>query len=142
MNILFFLTPKDEVTLVYEDNDLKETMEKMERDRYTSIPVLKRSGEYLGTLTEGDILWTIKNKYQLDVQKALRLPIAELPRHSDNKAVQISEDIDDLIAKSLDQNFVPVEDDRGMFIGIVTRRNIIRYFDDKLQRSMDDSHIA
>ena len=142
INILLFLTPKDEVAYIYEDNSLGETMERMELFRYTSIPVLKRSGEYLGTITEGDLLWTIKNQYQFDFQRAKRVRLTNLKRYSDNKAVTISTDVDDLVDKALDQNFVPVEDDRGMFIGIVTRSKIIKYFQDKLRQSFDSSHIA
>ena len=136
MNILFFLTPKEQVAYIYENSTLSETMEKMEIHRYTAIPVLRRSGEYLGTITEGDLLWSIKNKYQMNFKSALQLPISSMPRHSDNLAVTISMDVDDLIAKSLDQNFVPVVDDRGMFIGIVTRRNVIQYFKSKLEQSL------
>ena len=142
INILLFLTPKDEVAYIYEDSSLGETMEKMELFRYTSIPVLKRSGEYLGTITEGDLLWTIKNEFQFDYRKAQRMRISDLPRHSDNQAVTISTDADDLVAKALDQNYVPVEDDRGMFIGIVTRSKIIQYFLDKLEQSFGNAYIA
>ena len=141
-SILLFLTPKDEVAYLYDNSSVKEAMEKMERFRYTSIPILKRSGEYLGTITEGDLLWTLKNEYQFDYAKAQRMRISDLPRHSDNEAVTISTDMGDLIAKAQDQNFVPVEDDRGMFIGIVTRSKIIQYFQDKLERSLGDLSIA
>ncbi|MCL2120844.1 MAG: CBS domain-containing protein [Clostridiales bacterium] len=134
MNIVFFLTPKEEVAYIYEDNDLGQTLEKMEMHRYSAIPVLKRTGEYLGTMTEGDLLWAIKNQYQMDFRAAMQAPLSNLPRHSDNLAVKISMDIDDIITKSLDQNFVPVVDDRGMFIGIVTRRQIIQYCKDKLEQ--------
>jgi CBS domain-containing protein len=141
-NILLFLTPKEEVAYIYEDSSLGETMDRMEMFRYTSIPVLKRSGEYLGTLTEGDLLWNIKNHYQFDYENAKKSQISELPRYSDNMAVTISTDMDDVIAKAMEQNFVPVEDDRGMFIGIVTRRNILQYFKHRMERSMRDFHIA
>ncbi|MCL1805500.1 MAG: CBS domain-containing protein [Clostridiales bacterium] len=141
-NILFFLTPKEEVAYVYADSSLGETMEKMEVFRYTSIPVLRRSGEYLGTLTEGDLLWNIKNHYHFDYENAKRVKISKLPRYSDNMAVTISTDMDEVITKAMEQNFVPVEDDRGMFIGIVTRRNILQYFKEKLERSLRDFHIA
>ncbi|MEL7622101.1 MAG: CBS domain-containing protein [Clostridiales bacterium] len=142
MNILFFLTPKEEVACIYEDFTLRQVLEKMEYHRYTAIPVLKRSGEYAGTLTEGDLLWAIKNKYQLNLKAAEHLPISDLPRYSDNKAVTISTDIDELITKSLEQNFVPVEDDRGMFIGIVTRRNVIQYFKNRRERPLESSYTA
>ena len=35
--------------------------------------------------------------------------------------------MDQLIEAAMNQNFVPVVDDRGMFIGIVRRQAIIRY---------------
>ena len=133
MNILFFLTPKEAVAYVYDDYPLGQVMQRMEQLRYAAIPVLRRSGEYFGTLTEGDVLWAIKNKYCPDIDKASNLPISDIPRRSDNKAVTVSTNIDDLISMALDQNFVPVEDDRGMFIGIVTRRHVIQYYKDKLE---------
>ena len=41
-------------------------------------------------------------------------------------AVKITANIDKLLIKSLDQNFVPVTDDRGVFVGIVTRKVIFK----------------
>ena len=137
MNIILFLTPKDEVAYLYEDDDIAEALEKMETHRYTAIPVLKRSGEYAGTITEGDMLWAIKNQFQMDFKKVKQLPISAIPRHSDNQAIKISTELEELIAKSLGQNFVPVEDDRGMFIGIVTRRNIIQYYRGRMEQLPD-----
>ena len=60
MNILFFLSPKQDLMYVYDDFTLRQTLEKWENNRYASIPVLNRRGEYVGTLTEGDILWGLK----------------------------------------------------------------------------------
>lgn len=61
MNLLFFLTPKQDVLFIYEDFTLRQTLEKWSNQRFATIPVLKRNGEYLGTMTEGDILWGIKS---------------------------------------------------------------------------------
>ena len=60
MNILFFLSPKQDLMYVYDDFTLRQTLEKWENNRYASIPVLNRRGEYVGTLTEGDILWGLQ----------------------------------------------------------------------------------
>ena len=61
MNLLFFLTPKQDVLYIYEDFTLRQTLEKWSNQRYATIPVLKRNGEYVGSITEGDILWAMKN---------------------------------------------------------------------------------
>ena len=42
-----------------------------------------------------------------------------------------SSDMEGLVDKALNQNFVPVVDDRDYFIGIITRKDIIRYFYEK-----------
>ena len=45
----------------------------------------------------------------------------------------VSADMDELLYLIMEQNFVPVTDDRGKFIGIVTRHDIIKYFYEKEQ---------
>lgn len=70
MNLLFFLTPKQDVLYIYEDFTLRQTLEKWSNQRYATIPVLKRNGEYVGSITEGDILWAMKNLHGLDLEPA------------------------------------------------------------------------
>ncbi len=127
MNIIFLLTPKTDVAFVYDDDSLRQVLEKMEHHRYSAIPVIKKTGEYVGTLTEGDVLWLLKNEYALNIKEAEQLSIANVPHHVDNKALSIDTDLQDVLHTSLNQNFVPVVDDRGIFIGIITRRNILKH---------------
>ena len=51
-----------------------------------------------------------------------------------NEPVNIDCKIEDLITTSMNQNFVPVIDDKKIFIGIVTRRDIIQYCYDQVQK--------
>ena len=127
MNILFFLSPKQDLMYVYDDFTLRQTLEKWENNRYASIPVLNRRGEYVGTLTEGDILWGLKKFHGLDLEAAEDVPISAFPHKRDYKAVTVTTSMDQLIEAAMNQNFVPVVDDRGIFIGIVRRQAIIRY---------------
>ena len=131
MNILFFITPKSEVACVYEDDSLRQALERMEFHKYSAVPMLGRNGQYVGTLTEGDLLWGIKNQYNLNLREAESIPVTTIHRRMDNLPVQAKSDMEDLIDKALNQNFVPVVDDRGYFIGIITRKDIIRYYYNK-----------
>ena len=47
------------------------------------------------------------------------------------RPVKVSATAEQLIESAMNQNFVPVVDDRNKFIGIVTRRDIIKYFIEK-----------
>ena len=127
MNILFFLTPKSEVAFLYDDQTLRQALEIMEYHRYTAVPVINKQGEYIGTITEGDMLWGLKNEYNLSLKGAEQMPVTTIPRRSDNRPVSIDATMEDMIDKALNQNFVPVVDDQEKFIGIITRRDIIRY---------------
>ena len=127
MNLLFFLTPKATCSYVLEDYTIRQALERMENSCYASLPILSRSGKYVGTLTEGDLLWAIKNEYLMNMHEAEQRPISKIRRRYDNRPVQADTSIDDLVSTAADQNFVPVIDDKGDFIGIVTRKAILQY---------------
>lgn len=126
-NILFFLTPKAMCAYLYDDYSLRQALEKMEAAGYAALPILNRRGEYRGTLTEGDLLWGLKNMCCMDIRLAEARKIMEISRRKDNIPVRVTTSMHDLVERSSAQNFVPVVDDKGAFIGIVTRRAIIQY---------------
>ena len=127
MNILFFLTPKSEVEFVYEDYSLRQTIEKMEQYRYSEVPIINREGRYVGTITEGDLLWYVKDECDLNLSKAENVKIAGIRRKRKTMAVYVNARMEALMEKVLNQNFVPVVDDNDIFIGIVKRKDIIHY---------------
>lgn len=127
MNILFFLTPKNEVAHVTNTNTLRQVLEKMEYHRYSSIPMLDKAGRYVGTITEGDLLWGIQKKIGINRKDYENIPISKIPRKTNNLAVNVNAEVEDLINMAVNQNFVPVIDDNDIFIGIVKRSDIIQY---------------
>ncbi len=125
MNILFFLTPKEEVAHVMESDSLRQVLDKMEHHGFTALPMLSKKGKYRGTITEGDLLWHLKECNFPDLSELEEVPITEVQRHRDNKAVNVHEKVEDLFEKVANQNFVPVVDDDKIFIGIVTRKDVL-----------------
>ena len=136
MNILFFLTPKSEVAYVYDTDTVRQVLEKMENHRYSAIPVIsKEDGSYIGTLTEGDLLWYIKEQDDLSVRDAEEILMMQVPRMRDNEPVEVDVNMEDLLNKAMNQNFVPVIDDRKRFIGLITRKDLIQYLCKKLVKA-------
>lgn len=133
MNILFFLTPKDEVAHVDEGDSLRQVLEKMEYHGYSAIPLLAKDGKYIGTITEGDLLWEMKAKDFPDYHRMEKIPIVDVKRHRDNEAVNVQESMENLFEKIINQNFVPVVDDHEVFIGIITRKDVLLYLGKKVQ---------
>ena len=127
MNILFYLVPKSEVMYLYDDYSLRQAMEKMEYHKYSAVPIINRAGNYVGTLTEGDILWELKDRKLSNLHEAEEIMLRHTNRKRDNEPINVNCNIEDLVMTSMNQNFVPVIDDNGIFIGIVTRKSIIEY---------------
>ena len=131
-NILFFLTPKAMCAYLHDDYTVRQALERMESAGYSALPILNKNGEYRGTLTEGDLLWAIKNMCYMDMRQAESRRIMEISRRKDNVPVRVTASMQDLIDRASAQNFVPVVDDKDTFIGLVTRKEIIRYCQQRL----------
>ena len=134
MNILFFLNPKAEVAFVYDYHTLRQAMEIMEYHKYSSIPMINREGKYVGTITEGDLLWGLKKLNILNLKEAEDIAITKIARRADYRPVSADSNMEDLMEKAMDQNFVPVIDDQQNFIGIITRKDIIGYCYEKIKK--------
>lgn len=127
MNIAFILTPKRESVYLDYDSTMRQALEKMEYHRYTALPLIDSEGRYISTITEGDLLWKLKNTKDLTFHNTNKIPLKDIPKHMENKAVSINEGIEEVIPLIMSQNFVPVVDDGQIFIGIITRKAVIEY---------------
>ncbi len=126
-NVLFFLMPKAMCAFLYDDYTVRQALEKMEASGFAALPILNKRGEYRGTLTEGDLLWALKNLCYMDMRQAEARRIMEITRRKDYVPVRVTTNMHDLVQRASAQNFVPVVDDKDTFIGIVTRSSIIKY---------------
>lgn len=126
MNVITLLMPKTQVSYLEEDDSIRQGLEKMRAHKYTAIPVLSKDGHYRGTVSEGDFLWHILDRENNSLREQEMLSIKEVLRENFNPAVKIGVSMEDLLERAMQQNFVPVVDDRDFFIGIVTRQSIMR----------------
>ena len=126
MNVLRFLTPKIEVEYVNIDSTVRQGLEKMRFHGYAAIPVINDEGLYMDTVTEGDFLWALYNDNNPDLKKLEKTQLKSIIRH-DYQPVLASASMDEILTRAYYQNFVPVVDDRGVFIGIIKRKEIIKH---------------
>ncbi len=132
MNILFFLTPKAELQYLDDDDTIRQGIEKIRVKSYTAIPIVsKRDGTYKGTVSEGDFLWHLLDDDAWNIYDLEKEKIVDIIDKRKYQPVKISAEIDDLLQLIMNQNFVPVVDDRGVFMGIITRRKVIEYYYNK-----------
>ncbi|MBR4770715.1 MAG: CBS domain-containing protein [Clostridia bacterium] len=135
MNLLRFLTPKSAVCYLYHDFTLRQALEKMFYHRHHAVPVIDRKGRYVGSVSDGDFLRILYEQESGDLHTLEHRRLKDIVRRDLNPAVKQDASIPDLLGRVKQNAFVPVEDDRGSFIGIVTRRDIINYFIDEYERN-------
>lgn len=124
---IFFLTMKKDVIFFYDHLSLEEGLRLMRKHGFTAMPVINTHGEYVGTINEGDFLWYFIDHPDTSYEELRDTPIKDLIRNDFTPPMMIDATLDELFAQSLKQNFVPIVDDRNIFIGIVTRSNILKY---------------
>ncbi|MCH3963595.1 MAG: CBS domain-containing protein [Clostridium sp.] len=127
-NIIFLLTAKASVAFLNDRCTLRQGLEKMRCHGYTALPVIAEDGTYVGTVSEGDFLWHMMDSNMYSMKSQEEYLISDILRKGWNPAVKIDATMDELLLRIMDQNFVPVIDDREKFIGIITRKDVIKYY--------------
>jgi CBS domain-containing protein len=128
MQMAFFLLPKSETLHLSAKITLRQAMEKMQYHGYGAVPVLNEDGQYIGTITAADILWYLKDDHGINMAVTEKLLVQDVPRRHDNAPVPVSADIRDMFKMAMEENFIPIVDDLGVFIGIVRRREIMEFY--------------
>ncbi|SEO88309.1 CBS domain-containing protein [Paenibacillus sp. OV219] len=128
MEIRSFLLPKEEVSFLTTAATMKTAVDKLDACHYTAIPLIDEDGKYVGTLSEGDLLWKLKRTPGLDFDNMHEVSIIDVKKRIYNECVAVDAHMEDMLTLAADQNFVPVVDDDRLFLGIIRRRDIIEYY--------------
>lgn len=138
MNIASFLVPKAEVAYLRDDMTLRQGLEKLRRSGFAAIPVIDCEDRYIGVISVADFLWNIlaynQNLEDITLKRLEHMTVRDFLQNGKVKAACIDTAMENLLERAKSQNFVPVIDDRSVFIGIVTRSDIIKYFLDKSEK--------
>ena len=122
-----FIIPKSFVEYATADSTVRQALEKMRFHRYAAIPVLDSEGRYVGTLRNDDLLHYFLEKGKLDMRAAEQDSVLGLIDGSYSKPLSHNAEFGELIEMVKEHNFVPITDDRGCFIGIVLRRDVLNH---------------
>lgn len=135
MNIASFLVPKSEVAYLRDDMTLRQGLEKLRRSGFNAIPVIDMEDRYVGVVSVADFLWNIlaynQSLEDITLKSLESMTVRDFLQNGKVKAARIDTAMENLLERAKSQNFVPVIDDRSVFIGIVTRSDIIKYFVDR-----------
>ena len=127
MNIMRFLLPKSQVEYATSEQTLRQALEKMRYHRYAAIPVLDGEGRYVGTLRTDDVLHNIIELGEFSTKSTERISLSQILDGEYAEPLYHNASMTELIERVKEHNFVPVVDDRGCFIGLILRRDVMSY---------------
>jgi predicted transcriptional regulator len=128
LNIFSILTPKSQTEFIEYDSTIRQALETFDFHKFSVVPLIDDSGKYVSTLSEGDILRYIKNEANFNIEIAENVKINTIEKYRSYKAITIDSSLDEVLQLSMSQNFIPIVDDRGMYIGIIKRKDIINLY--------------
>jgi CBS domain-containing protein len=121
------MIPKSSVEYIYGSNTVRQALEKMRYHHYVAIPVLDEDGIYIGTLRNDDLFRYFLDNGTFDSRAAEHDNVVSILDKEYSKPMYHNATLSELIENVKEHNFVPVVDDRGCFIGIILRRDILNF---------------
>ena len=135
LNVFELLTPKSSVAFVLENSTVRQALEKIVFHKFAVVPVLNNNGEYVGTISEGDILRYLLAKNEMDKEACESLLIKDIDKYRSYSPVKVDASFDEIYEASLIQNFIPIVDDRNVFIGLIRRKEVMMYIKKMVEKS-------
>lgn len=137
-SIISLLTPKKITYFISEDSTIRQALELFDVHKFSVVPLVDELGHYKGTLSEGDLLRFMKNFANFNLAIAENVLVKEIDHYRPYSFVRVDALISEVFALSLEQNFIPVVDDKDIYIGIIKRRDIIKYLSEKIDFKFSD----
>lgn len=137
MNIVRFLIPKSAVEYVKLGSTVRQALEKMRYHHYVAIPVLDDEGRYVATLRTDDIFKYFLANGKFDYKTAERDGLSAIIDPKYSRPLYHDAPIEDMIEYVKEHNFVPVVDDRGCFMGIILRRDVLAFLFNHYKKTVE-----
>ena len=135
MNILRFLIPKSAVEYIESDDSVRQAVEKMRYHHYVAITILDKDGKYIGTLRTDDIYKYFLENGKFDYKAMERDGVTEIYDPEYAPPLLHSSTVDEMVEYVKERNFAPVVDDRGCFIGLILRRDVLGFLFNHYKKS-------
>ncbi len=127
MNIFQFMIPKSLVVYISDESTVRQALEKMKYHRYVAVPVLDSEGVYVGAVRNDDLFKYFHKNGKFDYKAAERDRVTDIIDSGYAKPLYHNATLEEMIESVAEHNFVSVVDDRGCFIGMILRRDVLNF---------------
>ena len=113
------------VAILQEDHTLEHAMLVLTNVRYSLIPVLNRENKIVGLVSLAMILHKITGVEQIQMNQLGKNKVRDVMR-TEFPVIQENTQIEDVLNELVDESFLCISNDEGVFLGIVTRKEVLK----------------
>lgn len=118
-----FLTPADKLAVIIDTHNIDHAKLLLSHMTYSRVPVVTENNHFFGTIGLREIV-----QYQMEnelTDEQLNQDISLITK-TDVARVGADYELADVLRKLLDEPFLPVVGQEGEFLGIITRKSILK----------------
>ena len=119
-----FLTPAENLAVLIDTHNADHAILLLSQMTYTRVPVVTDEKEFVGTIGLRDIL-AYQMEQGLSQESMADTDIVHMTK-KDVAVVEPDYSLTDVLHKLVDESFLPVVDEEGIFQGIITRKSILK----------------
>lgn len=139
-HIEHYMIPSKDLAIVVDTHNMDHVLLLITSNGYSRIPVITKDKYYVGTISISDIM-----RYQADYELAeweLSQTDIALAVNDKIETVLTTAPLTEVMHKLVDNPFLPVLDTKGYFLGIITRKSILKAINAMLHDFTNDYDIT
>ncbi|MCY9807333.1 CBS domain-containing protein [Lentilactobacillus senioris] len=117
--------PAERVATVNENNNLQHVFLVLTKIKYSKIPVLDNDNHFKGLISLAMITDQMLNNDGIDGHRLENILVKDVMQ-TDVHAIYERENLEVILRYLVDENFLPYIDEDDVFMGIITRREILK----------------
>ena len=119
-----FLTPARNLAVLIDTHNVDHAILVLSQISYTRVPVVTDQMKYVGTISLTDILsYQMKHDYYDEVFSSM--DIVHMTK-TDGESLGKDYTVTEVLHKLVEESFLPVVSEDGVFEGIITRKSILK----------------
>ena len=118
-----FLTPADKLAVIIDSHNMDHAKLLLSHMSYSRVPVVTEDNRFVGTIGLNEII-----QYQAEhelTDEELQQDISLIAKR-DVATVKENYELADVLRKLIDESFLPVLGENDAFLGIITRKSILK----------------
>lgn len=135
-----YLIPAEELAIFINTHNADHVMLLLVSNGFSRVPVITKEKQYVGTISISDIM-TYQAKRQLTDWEMTQTNIGDMV-NTKIETINITSSLTEIMHKLVDFPFLPVVNDDNLFIGIITRKSILKAVNSLLHDFTDEYTIT